>query len=370
MTSFGRALAAASIGFLTTPALAIDIAGAGSTFVAPVMAKWSADYAAKTGIHAAYRLANSVSGIAAVKTGSVDFGVTDIPLKADEVRDAGLAQFPLVIGGVVPVVNIDGIGPGQMKFSAKLLADIFLGKITAWNDPAVADLNRGVKLPGAKIIVVHRSDGSGTTTYFARYLATANYQWGLANIGIDTQVQWPVGLGAKGNGGVSDMLLRTRNLIGYVEYAWAIQDKLSHGLIRNNAGRFVLLGTESFQAAASAADWKHAADFGLTVTNSAAEGAYPIASASFVLMPKYGKSGRTRETLAFFRWLLNSDRQRAAELEYVALPPIWSSRLKCTGRLHSRRSTRIDLPRSRRDIQDVGYWPLADIRCPRLMISL
>ena len=304
-----------------TSALADDLAGAGSSFVNPILGRWSADYQAKAGQVVKYQSIGSGGGITLVKQGMVDFAASDAPLKPQDLEKSGLAQFPLVIGGIVPVVNVDGVKPGDLKFTGPLLADIFLGKVKAWNDRAIVDLNPDVKLPATPIIVAHRIDGSGTTFNFANYLSKVSPAW-RDRVGEGMAVAWPTGAGAKGNEGVAAFVLQTRNAIGYVEYAYAVQNRLAHGLVRNRAGTFVKPGAASFQAAAAGADWAKARDFYLVMTDPSGADAYPIAATAFVLMPRTPRSPeRARLALRFFQWALESGQTQAAALDYVPLPP-------------------------------------------------
>ena len=271
--------------FLCGPASAEDIIGAGSTFVFPILSKWSADYGAKTGTNLKYQSIGSRGGIAQIKSGAVDFGATDVPLRPDDLQKSDLGQFPIVVGGIVPVLNVEGIKPGEVRFTGRLLADIFLGKVKMWNDWAIADLDPDVKLPAAPIIVVHRSDGSGTTFNWTNYLSKVNAEW-RSKMGEGVAVDWPVGAGAKGNEGVAALVLQTSNSIGYVEYAYVLQNKLTYGLVQNKTGKFVKPDAASFQAAAASADWAKAQDFYLVMTDSPGADAYPVAATAFVLMHK------------------------------------------------------------------------------------
>lgn len=295
--------------------------GSGSTFVYPILSKWSAEYRGKTGNKIEYTPNGSGAGIQQVKAGTVDFGVSDMPLQPDVLAKAGLGQFPLVIGGVVPVVNVEGIGPGKMKFTGAVLADIFLGKIKTWDDAALKALNPDLSLPpAAPIIVVHRTDGSGTTFNWANYLSKVSAEW-KTKVGEGVSVEWPVGVGGKGNDGVAAFVAVSKNSISYVEYAYAITNKLSYGLVQNSAGRFVQPGAESFQAAASAANWEGTKDFYRIMTDAAGEKSYPVTATSFVLMPKQPKDReRSRTAAEFFKWSLENGASEAATLHYVPLP--------------------------------------------------
>jgi len=301
-------------------ALATDITGAGSTFVYPILSQWSADYSAATGVKVNYQSIGSGGGIAQIKAATVDFGASDKPLDPDELAQAGLAQFPIVIGGVVPVVNMEGVEPGKLKLTGPVLADIFLGKIQKWGDPAIAALNPGLKLGGAAISVVHRSDGSGTTFNFANYLSKVSDEW-KSKVGEGTSIQWPVGVGGKGNEGVAAYVKQIKNSIGYVELAYALQNKMSYASMKNRAGNFVEPSLESFQAAASNADWTKAKDFHLVITDAAGPNSWPIAASVFVLMYRQPKDAdHTKTTLGFFKWALEKGQAQAKALDYVASP--------------------------------------------------
>ena len=302
------------------PAQAADSKGAGSTFVYPILAKWAAAYQAKTGNRITYESNGSGAGLSLVKAGSVDFGASDMPLRPDQLAKAGLGQFPLVIGGVVPVVNIEGIGSAKLRFTGVLLADIFLGKIKNWDDPAIKALNPDLQLPAAPIIVVHRSDGSGTTFNFANYLSKVSPEW-KEKVGEGVSVEWPVGVGGKGNEGVAAYVGVSKNSISYVEYAYAVKNGLAYGLVQNKAGRFVQPSTETFQAAASAAEWGKTTDFYRIMTDAPGENSYPITATSFILMPKQPKDpAKSRIAIDFFKWSLESGRDDASALNYVPLP--------------------------------------------------
>ncbi|MGH6980523.1 MAG: phosphate ABC transporter substrate-binding protein PstS [Stellaceae bacterium] len=317
-------LAAAAIAALgmagSVTAHAVDISGAGSTFVYPVLAKWAADYAAKTGNHVNYQSIGSGGGIAQIKAATVDFGATDKPLDPDTLQKLGLGQFPLVIGGIVPVINLEGIAPGQLKLSGAVIADIYLGKIKSWNDPAIAALNPGVTLPATKISVVHRSDGSGTTFNFANFLSKVSPEW-KAKVGADTAVSWPTGIGGKGNEGVAAYTKQIKGAIGYIEYAYVLQNHMTYTLVQNSAGKFVKPDATSFQEAAATADWVHSKDFYLVMTNAPGPNAYPIAATVFMLMYKTPKDqARQKATLDFFAWALRHGQAQAEALDYVPLP--------------------------------------------------
>lgn len=305
---------------LAGPAHATEVTGAGSTFVYPILSKWSADYNAKTGDKLNYQSIGSGGGIAQIKAATVDFGASDMPMKPEELSEAGLGQFPLVIGGVVPVVNIEGVEPGRMKFTGPLLAEIYMGKVKKWNDPEIQKLNPDLKLPDATINVVHRSDGSGTTFNWVNYLSKVNEEW-KSKVGEGTSVSWPTGVGGKGNEGVAAYVNRLKNSIGYVEYAYVLQNKMTYGLVQNKAGQFVKPDAESFQAAASSADWKNAKDFYLVMTDAPGEKAYPVTATVFILMYKQPKdASRSKAALDFFRWALESGQKQAEALDYVPMP--------------------------------------------------
>lgn len=310
-------LAAALIG---GNAHAADITGAGSTFVYPVLSKWSSDYHLQTATQVNYQSIGSGGGIAQIKAGTVDFGASDKPLPPDELRAAGLGQFPVVIGGVVPVVNVPGIGPGQLRFSGALLGDIFLGKVSKWNDPAIVALNPGVNLPSLNITVVHRSDGSGTTFNFTNYLSKVSADW-QSLVGEGTAVKWPVGVGGKGNEGVAAYTKQIKGGIGYVELAYALQSQMAYTQLQNKSGNFIEPSAESFQAAADSADWKGSKDFNLVITDAPGEQAWPIAASVFVLMYKQPRNAaRAQQAIDFFKWSLENGQPQARALDYVPLP--------------------------------------------------
>jgi len=299
---------------------ATDVTGAGSSFVYPVLAKWSQDYSKVSSNRINYQSIGSGGGIAQIKAATVDFGASDAPLSADELKAAGLGQFPSVIGGIVPVMNIEGIAAGQLKLDGESLAKIFLGEITTWNDPAIAALNPGLKLPSGKITVVHRSDGSGTSYNFTNYLTKASDAW-KSKIGFGTTVPWPVGVGGKGNEGVSAYVKQIKNSIGYVEYAYALQNKMTHAQLKNASGKFVQPDAKAFQAAADTADWANAQDFNLIMTNAPGDAAWPITATTWIIMYKQPKNAeQSQAAFNFFKWSLENGQQQAASLDYVALP--------------------------------------------------
>ena len=303
-----------------TASSAQQVTGAGSTFVYPVLSAWAADYQKQSGTSVNYQSIGSGGGIAQIKAGTVDFGATDQPLDPKELAASGLAQFPLVIGGVVPVVNIAGIKPGQVRLTGSVLADIYAGKIKSWNDPAIASLNSGLPLPAANITVVHRSDGSGTSFNFTHYLSQVSPTW-KSGPGEGKSVSWPAGVGGKGNEGVAGYVKQIPNSIGYVEYAYVLQNNMSYALLQNSAGAFVAPSADSFQAAAASADWRNTQDFFLVMTNAPGANAYPITASTFIVMHKEPKDkARSDAALAFFRWALEHGQPQAQRLDYVPLP--------------------------------------------------
>ena len=317
---FARLAAIALAACIALPATAAEITGAGASFIFPVMTRWSADYREATRHQVNYQSIGSGGGIAQIKAGTVDFGSSDAPLKPEELQAAGLVQFPSVIGGVVPIVNVTGVAPGALRLDGTVLADIFLGRITTWNDPAIAALNPGLTLPSSRITVVHRSDGSGTTFNFANYLSKVSPEW-KSSVGEGTSVRWPTGIGGRGNEGVAAYVRQVRNSIGYVELSYAVQNRLSHAQMRNAAGRWVQPGDESFAAAAASADWAGARDFYLIMTNAPGENAWPITATNFILMRKQPRSAEgARQAKEFFRWVYANGDAQARALDYVPLP--------------------------------------------------
>jgi phosphate transport system substrate-binding protein len=297
-----------------------DVTGAGASFVYPVMTKWSADYAKSSGKKVNYQSIGSGGGIAQIKAGTVDFGSSDAPLKPEDLKASGLAQFPSVIGGVVPVVNLPGIASGALKFDGPLLADIFLGNVTMWNDAKIAALNGGVTLPAMKITVVRRSDGSGTTFNFVNYLSKVSADW-KSKVGEGNSVKWPTGVGGKGNEGVAAYVKQIKGGIGYVEFSYALQNKLTYARMKNAAGNFVLPSDESFQAAAGSANWASSKDFYLVMTNAPGQNAWPIAATNFILMYKKPKNAEgAKAAKEFFRWIYANGDAQAKSLDYVPLP--------------------------------------------------
>mgnify|MGYP003602071678 CR=1 FL=1 len=301
--------------------VAAQISGAGASFIYPLVSKWSADYNAATGNKVNYQSIGSGGGIAQIKAGTVDFGSSDKPLPSDELAAAGLGQFPSAIGGVVPVFNLEGVQPGTLRLTGPLLADIFLGKVARWNDPAIAAANPGISLPDEKITIVHRSDGSGTTFNFSNYLSKVSPEW-KQKVGEGTSLQWPGGVGGKGNEGVAAYVKQIKGGIGYVELAYALQNAMPYASLQNAAGQWVQPNAESFAAAAASADWANAKDFNLVITDAPGEQAWPITATNFMLMPKQAKDpARSQATLEFFKWAFEQGRPQAEALHYVPLPP-------------------------------------------------
>jgi phosphate transport system substrate-binding protein len=299
---------------------ASGVTGAGSTFVYPVLSAWAADYKKNGGADINYQSIGSGGGISQVKAGTVDFGATDQPLASDDLAQSKLAQFPVVIGGIVAVVNVAGIEPGKLKLSGPLLADIFAGRVKTWNDASIARLNPGLALPPASIAVVHRSDGSGTSFNFTHYLSQVSPTW-KSGPGEGKTVKWPTGIGGKGNEGVAGYVKQIPNSIGYVEYAFVVQNHMAFAALQNAAGNFVMPSAETFSKAAESADWKNAKDFNLVMTNAAGPNAYPITATTFILMPRNPTNkANSAEVLKFFRYVLAKGQAKAQQLDYVPLP--------------------------------------------------
>ena len=312
-------------GFLFSAAMALlpiaqaqDVTGAGASFPAPIYAKWADAYNKASGARINYQSVGSGAGIKQITAKTVDFGASDMPLKDDQLNKDGLIQFPTVIGGVVPVINIKGITAGQVKLTGAVMGDIYLGKITKWNDAALTALNPGVALPNAVIAVVRRSDGSGTSFLFTNYLSKSNEEW-KSKVGEGTAVNWPAGLGGKGNEGVSAYVQRLPNSIGYVEYAYATQNKMSYVMLRNQAGVYVAPSDSAFKAAAAGADW--AKSFYQVLTEQPGKDSWPITGATFILMHKVqDKPVSGTSSLKFFEWAFVNGDKMADDLDYVALP--------------------------------------------------
>ncbi|MBL8772263.1 MAG: phosphate ABC transporter substrate-binding protein PstS [Phenylobacterium sp.] len=309
------------------PAAGAQIAGAGATFPAPLYAKWAEQQRAETGLTLNYQAIGSGGGIKQIKAKTVAFGASDKPLKPEELAEAGLVQFPTVIGGVVPIVNLPGVQNGQLKLTGPLLADIYLGKVARWTDPAIAAVNPGLKLPNLPITVVHRSDGSGTSFLFTSYLTAAAPQW--ATVGANDAIAWPTGQGGKGNDGVAGYVKQTPGAIGYVEYAFAKQNGMPTASLQNAAGQFVAPTAESFAAAAAGADWSKAPGFYLLLINQPGQGTWPITGATFVLMHKAQADAATgKSVLSFVDWAYSKGDASANELAYVPLPAELKQRVR------------------------------------------
>ncbi len=321
----GQTSAAAADGAQSTATqagdkVAAEITGAGASFIYPLVSKWSADYHKASGSKINYQSIGSGGGIAQIKAGTVDFGSTDKPLSSEELAQAGLAQFPSAIGGVVPVVNMPGMEAGKLRISGPVLADIYLGKITSWNDPRIVAENPGTTLPADKINVVRRSDGSGTTFNFTNYLSKVSADF-KTKIGEGTTVNWPVGMGGKGNEGVAAYVKQIKNSIGYVELSYALQNKMPYAAMQNAAGNWVQPSAQSFAAAAASADWKNATDFNLVITNAPGADAWPITATNFILVYKQPKdAAKQQATLDFFKWAFENGQAQAKSLDYVPLP--------------------------------------------------
>ena len=330
------ALVAGMMG-VAVQAIAAEITGAGATFPYPIYAKWADAYKQKTGTGMNYQSIGSGGGIKQIQAKTVDFGASDMPLKPEDLEKDGLMQFPTVIGGDVPVVNLKGINPGELKLTGPVLADIFLGKITKWNDPAIVALNKGAALTDQSISIVHRSDGSGTTFIWTNYLSKMSPEW-KTKVGEGTAVAWPAGVGGKGNEGVSNYVQRINGAIGYVEYAYALQTKMTDVQVQNQKGEFVRANAASFKAAAAGADWSKAPGFYLILTDQPGAGAWPVSGATFILMHKsQAKPETAKQVLKFFDWAYSEDGDKlASTLDYVPLPTsviqqiqaAWKSQIK------------------------------------------
>jgi phosphate transport system substrate-binding protein len=302
------------------PAIAIDISGAGATFPYPIYAKWADAYKKETGSGLNYQSIGSGGGIKQITARTVTFGASDMPLKPDELEKIGVIQFPTVMGGVVPVVNLEGLKSGDVTLDGPTLGKIFMGEVKSWDDPAIVKLNPKAKLPKQAIAVVHRSDGSGTTFIFTNYLSKVNADW-KSKVGNNTAVEWPVGIGAKGNEGVANNVANTKGSIGYVETAYAKQNNLTTTNLVNKDGKAVAPTTESIMAAAAGADWANAPGFYMILTDSAGATAWPIAGATFILLPKQPKdTAATAEALKFFAWAYKNGSKMAQELDYIPMP--------------------------------------------------
>jgi phosphate transport system substrate-binding protein len=330
-------IAGAVIGAIVA-AQATDISGAGATFPYPIYSKWADAYKKETGDALNYQSIGSGGGIKQIEARTVTFGATDAPLKPADLDKNGLVQWPQVMGGIVPVVNLDGIAAGAIVLDGPTLAKIFMGEIKTWDDPAIAKLNSGVKLPSTAIAVVHRADGSGTTFNFTNYLTKVSPDW-ASKVGSATAVQWPAGIGAKGNEGVANNVIQTKGAIGYVEYAYAMQNKLTYTKLINSAGNVVAPMTASFEAAAANADWAHAPGFRLILTNQPGADSWPITAATFILLPKQPKDiAAAKAALKFFAWAFEKGGPAAEALDYIPIPAsvvdlikkTWASEIKDT----------------------------------------
>jgi phosphate transport system substrate-binding protein len=332
-------LAAACLGLAVAASAATEISGAGATFPYPIYAKWADAYKKDTGVGLNYQSIGSGGGIKQIKAKTVTFGASDMPLKPEDLKAAGLLQFPMIIGGVVPVVHIAGIGPGQLHLDGATVAEIYMGDITKWDDAKIKKLNPTLKLPSTAIAPVYRSDGSGTNFLFTNYLSKSSPKFS-SSIGEATSVQWPIGIGAKGNEGVANMTTQTDGAIGYVEYAYAMQNKMAYADLRNSAGAVVAPSAEAFQAAAANADWAKADSFYLILTDQPGAKSWPITGASFILMYKEPSDpAQVDAALKFFAWAYKDGAAMAAELDYVPMPAsvialvkkTWSTEITSSG---------------------------------------
>ena len=318
ITAIRTTLTAAALTLAVGAACAQDVTGAGASFPAPLYTKWASAYQGVTGVKINYQSVGSSAGLNYIRGKTVDFGASDAPLSDADLAKDGLVQFPTVIGGVIPVVNIKGVAPGQIKLTGQLLGDIYLGKITKWNDPALTAINPGVPLPDAAISVVRRADGSGTSFIFTNYLSKVNADW-KAKVGEGAAVNWPVGAGGKGNDGVSAFVQRLPNSIGYLEYAYVKQNKMTYTLLKNKDGQFAAPDDLGFKAAAANADWNKS--FYQILTDQSGKDAWPITGATFIMMhAKQDKPASAAATLKFFDWAFANGDKTASDLEYVALP--------------------------------------------------
>jgi len=318
---------------------AVDISGAGATFPYPIYAKWAGAYEKETGSKLNYQSIGSGGGIKQIKAKTVTFGATDAPLSGKELDESGLAQFPMVMGAIVPVVNLEGVKPGDLVLDGPTIAKIYLGDIKKWDDPAIAKLNPNAKLPSQAIVPVRRSDGSGTTFNFVYYLAEVSPDW-KTKVGVNTAVQWPVGIGAKGNEGVANNVANTKGAIGYVEYAYAKQNKLTHTNMINKAGKTAAPSSASFQAAAANADWNSQPGYGVILANQPGDQSWPMTAATWILLYKKPQDvAATAEALKFFAWSYAKGAKMAEELDYVPMPDkvvkdiekMWSAEIKDAG---------------------------------------
>ena len=334
--NFVKIIVAAGLVPASTSAFAADITGAGATFPFPIYSKWADAYKKETGNGLSYQSIGSGGGIKQIQAKTVTFGATDMPLKIDQLDKDGLVQWPMVMGAIVPVVNLEGVKPGEMVFDGETLANVYLGKITKWDDPAIKKLNPNVKLPSEAITVVRRSDGSGTTFNFTDYLSKVSADW-KSKVGEGTAVEWPTGVGAKGNEGVSGNISQTKNSIGYVEYAYAKQNKLTYTALVNKGGKTVQPTVEAFQAAASNADWTHPPGYYVILTDQPGDKSWPITASTFILMHKDATDkAASQEAIKFFRWAFANGGKMAEELDYISMPDnvvkliekTWSAEIK------------------------------------------
>jgi phosphate transport system substrate-binding protein len=318
--NFVKAIVAAGLVAASTSAFAADITGAGATFPFPIYSKWADAYKKETGNGLNYQSIGSGGGIKQIQAKTVTFGATDMPLKAEQLDKDRLVQWPMVMGAIVPVVNLEGVKPGELVFDGETLANIYLGKITKWDDAAIKKLNPNVKLPSEAITVVRRSDGSGTTFNFTDYLSKVSPDW-KTKVGSGTAVEWPTGVGAKGNEGVSGNVGQTRNSIGYVEYAYAKQNKLTYTAMVNKGGNTVQPTVEAFQAAAANADWAKAPGYYVILTDQPGEKSWPVTAATFILMHKEPvDKAASAEAIKFFNWAFAKGGKMAEELDYIPMP--------------------------------------------------
>jgi phosphate transport system substrate-binding protein len=329
--AIAAAVGAAGIAFASI-ASAVDITGAGASFPFPIYAKWAEDYKKVTGFNMNYQSIGSGAGIRQIQAKTVDFGATDAPLSGEQLAKDGLIQFPAIIGGVVPVVNIEGVAPGAMRLTGPVIADIYLGKIKMWNDAAITALNPSLKLPADPITVVRRSDGSGTTFLFVNYLSQVSPEW-KSKVGVGNAVSWPEGVGGKGNEGVSAYVQRIKGSIGYVEYAYAKKNKMSHTAVRNREGNFVQPDDATFQAAAAGADWAKTPGMGVVLTDQPGKDSFPITGASFILMYKaQANADKGAAVMRFFDWAFTNGDKAATELEYVPMPKVVEDQIRAVWR--------------------------------------
>ena len=335
-------LASIVVGFSAYAAMsssiAADMTGAGATFPYPIYAKWAENYKKATGNGLNYQSVGSGAGIKQIKAKTVDFGASDKPLKLEELNEAGLMQFPAIMGGVVTIINLDGVAPGAMKLTGAVVADIYMGKITKWNDPQIVALNPGMKLPADEITVVHRADGSGTTFLFTDYLSKVSPEW-KTKVGADAAVKWATGVGGKGNEGVAANVRSMKGSIGYVEWAFAKKNKIAHTQLKNKDGVFLNPDDDAFKAAAASADWVKAPGFGVVLTDQPGKASWPITGVSYILMYKQqADAAKGKEVLKFFDYSFKNGDAAAAELDYVPLPEsvtklvtdAWKANLKDT----------------------------------------